>query len=346
MPKSLSSCLVAVLLAACSGGAPDAGQAQADPVEAVAPEPTCYVIASRLNLRGGASAEAPLLGKLDINSPVVMLSSDGSFAQVRAGNGTEGWVSAEYLADERLDFDAAVQEARDHTDKGGAAAGLPWWQRAAAIYASDRTVLRGLADAYRASGDEETAARVERRLKWPEGVVPVVWRSDGRIEVERVIGWWEGLSGRELPSPLTAEQVQRFSLESPESWWVLPDVGPAVPAAVASLAGDVRTRTLLRPEAGGWAASAVWELPIDEWQECGIGDCGLQRVNFELPDGGTLRETGRDNLFVDFPVLPLARRDIDGDGRVDVVQTDDCATYIEGADGALVASTAFRCCGC
>lgn len=405
------SCFASLLLAACSGE-PAVPAIPAPPVtaeETPTPEPLRYTIASRLNLRSEASADAPKVGTLAINSRVVLLGTEGAFARIRTGNGVEAWVSAEFLGEKRLNRADAVEEARQHPG----AEGLVWWQRAAAILAEDRTVMRGLADAYRASGDEENAAQVEQRLKWPEAIVPVALPRLGTVEVERLSLFWEGELHRERPRTLTAAERRRLTLSSDESWWVLPDVGPAVRARVqehrmdtinpcdgdhtvlswlsAPLPADrigvaatlgtppeswseavepprrsraeanalirqaldalgetagATPRISLMPEPGGWAVTAIWDLPEARHKDCGVIPCGFQVVRLSLADSGAVAETGRREVFDLFPVRPVARRDVDGDGEPDLIETDGCATTIRSGTGALLARTKGRCCGC
>ncbi len=62
------------------------------------------------------------------------------------------------------------------------------------------------------------------------------------------------------------------------------------------------------------------------------GKSGAERVG----------ESKKDTMFLD---LPIGERDITGDGAVDRVTTDGCATTIH-SDGISIATSAFRCCGC
>lgn len=44
--------------------------------------------------------------------------------------------------------------------------------------------------------------------------------------------------------------------------------------------------------------------------------------------------------------LPVARRDITGDGEVETVYYDGCATSVIAVDGSQLFASAYRCCGC
>ena len=44
--------------------------------------------------------------------------------------------------------------------------------------------------------------------------------------------------------------------------------------------------------------------------------------------------------------LPVARRDVTGDGNVETIYDDNCSTYVESKDGAPLFSSYMRCCGC
>jgi hypothetical protein len=402
-----------LLLAACATEAP--------PAPTPTPEPTPdtrYVAASRLNLRAGPDAVADKLGQLAVNSPVAVLQQQTGFARVRAANGTEGWVASDYLAPSPMTVAEAVAKAE--AEPGGPPAVLSWWQRAAAIDGSDRAVMRGLADAYRAAGEAELAARVERRLTFPASILPVAatgarFVGDGGlrilapqlIEVERrLVDAWVN------PKVLTAADYAEYGVAADESWWVLPSWGPAVRASLkehrlaivnecggtlavvteltAELPGDayplaatageppaawaagslpgrpyaeaerlfsaaleqmpsapggVRTLAIAAAE-GGWTAEASWTLPEDRWQDCGPAPCGEGVIGWSLPDGGELTESGRRESFDLFTSLQVATRDLDGDGVPERISSDNCAATVFAADGALIAQTAYRCCGC
>jgi hypothetical protein len=156
--------VVVVGTLACWGGAPD----PVDPptgAAVVAGEETRFVSASTLNLRvvpGGS-----VVGKLEINSPVVLLERAGEHVRVRAANGREGFVPEAFLSSERLTVERALAAFEASSD---AEERLSWMQRAAALDASNRDVLASLAFAYRAVGQGDVADRVERLLSWPEAI--------------------------------------------------------------------------------------------------------------------------------------------------------------------------------
>lgn len=80
---------------------PRAEPEAADAVAEAAPvaAPLWRVSASRLNVRGGPSASAPVVGALDGGALVVVLGDDGAaWVQIRAeGDRIEGYVSRRYL---------------------------------------------------------------------------------------------------------------------------------------------------------------------------------------------------------------------------------------------------------
>src|SRR5687767_9320315 len=110
---------------------------------------TRYVQASTLNLRAAPSADAKVLGRLAIGSPLEVLEAGAApFVRVRVANGREGWVDGTFLAAAALTAGDALARAKGARDP---AERLSWAQRAAAIR-SDATTLAELEASYRATG--------------------------------------------------------------------------------------------------------------------------------------------------------------------------------------------------
>lgn len=216
------------LLGACS--APVASSeapppAPAATAPAAAGPPVVYVTASKLNLReapGGAK-----VGSLEINSPLEVLETRGPDLQVRVANGRTGWVPAEFTSPERLSVQAALQRVAAATT---AADRLAWAQRAAALDDRDRNALRALAAASRETGDEATAARLDRRLAWPDDVL--LAGAHHQSEPGRWILEWS--YHYETPNDVPQEGVisdaaaRRRGLSVGQEVWVLPERSPAV----------------------------------------------------------------------------------------------------------------------
>jgi|GEM_PF-3320676 len=407
-----------LLLIACSAAVPPpAPTPTATPATA---EPTRYVIASRLNLRAAPDAAAARLGQLAINSPVAVLGSEGGFAQVRAGNGTTGWVGADFLAEQRLTLQGAIAAAEREAQASGVSASLAGWQRAAAIDGGDRGVLRQLAEAYEATGDAALAERVRRRLRWPAEILPVApsrrRTPDARASILGSAGPWQverGLVGQGPIGPLSPSSFTDHGVAADESWWVLPAWGPAVSASVVEhrianlneCGGTLAVVTVLSAELGdgnfplaatsapppaswnestptparpraeaeavllaalsappgpprigrtlslwpepeGWRAEGSWTLPLAEQQDCFVGDCGLGIGRWWLPDGGEAVLESSRRVYELFGSLALPSRDLDGDGRLEQISADGCATRIRDHAGEHLSETVMRCCGC
>jgi hypothetical protein len=184
-----------------------------------------YVTASSLNLRAAGAADAPRLGILSINSPVLVLNPGAIWAEVEVGNGAKGWVDAKYLSDSPVTVDHALRQAAAAADP---AAVLSWRQRAAALSPLDRSLLTSLAEAYAAAGDAERAEEIRRQLTWPAGILPVE-RIGARGEVWLLVdtGLLEEAPFQGRP---TLRRAEVLGYPGEKSWWVLPDIGAAVPA--------------------------------------------------------------------------------------------------------------------
>lgn len=213
--------MLPVLLLACAGESP------APPV-AVPPAPapaTRYVTASSLNLRAAGAPDAPRLGGLSINSPVIVMNPGGAWAEVEAANGVKGWVDATYLAARPLTVDDALQQAASASDP---AVVLSWRQRAAALSPLDRSLLSSLAEAYDAADAPELAAAIRQQLTWPAHLLPVERiGADGEVWLLVDTGLLEEAPFEDEPDPRRAELL---GYPAASEWWVLPDIGAAVPA--------------------------------------------------------------------------------------------------------------------
>lgn len=404
--------LLVPLLAACGGAdpAPPVEPAPAAPFEGprvserrTAPaigEDTRYVLASSLNLR--AAPGGAIVGKLDINAPVRLLAVEGEHARVRAANGREGTVPAEFLAAEPLTLAEALSR---HAGATSPAERLSWAQRAAAIDERARPALEALAAAYREAGDAAQAEAVERRLSWPDdlllaGAWPVRAGELLRLEwglADSGLGW----ETEELPE----SELARRGLVLGGPVWVLPDRGPALRGEIAGLmrtlfneCGGTMGHVLLarvelppgaRPIAfsvrvppESWsrthperdldaAVEAVREviaprrLPDAQLHAAAYGDGVRVRVaanlagpedemqswtllDFDVEPGGVVRpveERSGEASFTGY-LYPSVGRDIDGDGRGDLVLEGLCMQVLIDADGVTRRTSESLCCGC
>ena len=220
--------LAFAVLTACSPSPPSAPVAPPSPaVEAAAPRATVvFAQASVLNLREAAAPNAPLRGKLGINSPLEVLDEAGTFLRVRTGNGREGFVDAQFVGPERLTVEAALQQAQVAQPP---LESLSWAQRAAALSDAD-AVLAVLEDAYRRTGDEPAALRVAEARRWPHRVLLASASGDGSWDVEWPWGdTRDGVAGQApTPVPLGPLLAKR-SIAADTPWWALPASGPPVP---------------------------------------------------------------------------------------------------------------------
>ena len=62
--------------------------------------------------------------------------------------------------------------------------------------------------------------------------------------------------------------------------------------------------------------------------------------------GETASRVGVEKQTGISPELPIARRDVTGDGQLETVTDDGCRTRILAGDGAEIVGSALRCCGC
>lgn len=238
-----------ILLLSCSSPPSDpapgpAPEAKAEPEPQPEPD-TVYVQASTLKLRAESSENSQVLGKLAINTPLEELERQASWVKVRVSNGVEGWVVASYLAPEPLSADRALEMGQETND-------LSWFQRAAAIESSPRT-LEPLLMKYRTEGDGRRADVIARQLALnqdiklgPQGTAhlpgepwPIEWRDHTYVD-----SFSEG--------ELTARQLEDEGLSLGETWWLLPASGPAVKGSLVRSAREVWN------ECGGDAGVAVY----------------------------------------------------------------------------------------
>lgn len=188
-----------------------------------------YVAASSLNLRAAGSAAAPRLGVLSINSPVTVMSPGSSWSEIEVANGSTGWVDTAFLSSEPLTVERARQAA---AAAESAEEVLSWRQRSAALSPLDLTLLGELAEAYEATGDEAHASIIRQQLSWPAAILPVE-RIGAGGEV-----WLLVDTGLLEEAPFaddrpTMEKASLLGYPNEKEWWVLPDVGAAVPARLA-----------------------------------------------------------------------------------------------------------------
>lgn len=247
--------MLPVLLLACAG--------ESLSPSAVTPSPPVvvpvarYVTASSLNLRAAGSSDAPRLGILSINSPVTVMNPGGVWAEIEAGNGTKGWVDAKYLAEGPVTVDHALRQAAASEDP---VVVLSWRQRAAALSPLDRSLLSTLADAYEAAGDPEHAAAIRQQLTWPAELLPVE-RIGAGGEV-----WLLVDTGLLEEAPFDGEpamkRAENLGYPAETEWWVLPDIGAAVPARLERYEQGVLNECA--GDFGVWVVLKLIEpLPVD-----------------------------------------------------------------------------------
>ncbi|HYC62908.1 MAG TPA: SH3 domain-containing protein [Thermoanaerobaculia bacterium] len=75
---------------------------------------TVYVTASALNVRNEPSMEAEVIASAKQGTALGVVRSDASWTRVRLADGTVGWVSSRYVADERV-----AASRREQTKRGG-----------------------------------------------------------------------------------------------------------------------------------------------------------------------------------------------------------------------------------
>lgn len=158
----------------------------------------------------------------------------------------------------------------------------------------------------------------------------------------------------ETPLPEGALPIlTAFGPEAPAGWiedWTPPSV-PADAAVraeslVAAAAKDAQAGPLrasvVTDGQGGALVRVIGDLPSKETEI-------FQPVlawDLQVPAQGAarlLRPAQRYNGFFD---TWLAARDVDGDGRVDVLADDRCSTTVYDPEGERLARTFERCCGC
>jgi hypothetical protein len=348
---------------------------------------TMYVQGSSLNLRAKPAAEAEVLERLSINTPLEVLGQDGTFAEVRTEDGRRGYVVAEFIAAAEVavaDALARAKAAKDPADR------LSWAQRAAAIDPTDE-VLGELEAAYEATGDAEGAARVQRERRWPHGLM--------LLAADRPVPQIDLAEEAAPPAggtPVSAEALRRrFRLSPNEAGWLLLDEGPAMRVSLAGArkiavprcepagstvvfvgAPAVFRRTAIafaREAPASWSAD-VGAPPVDRAAAQQAADEGLADLGgadsaswvVPSPEGWLVRYAARADagwtvvdLYVTAtgareiaripatgaPAKPLAVRDVNGDGDLDVVwHHPDCHRAITSLQGELLVEGAARCC--
>lgn len=88
----------AAILAGCGGSPPP--QTVAEPPAAAIAGKTLYVTATTLNIRNEGSTAGEIIGRARKGDAVSVLETRDGWARVRFGDGSTGWVSAQFLATE------------------------------------------------------------------------------------------------------------------------------------------------------------------------------------------------------------------------------------------------------
>ena len=183
-----------------------------------------YVLASILNLRAEPGGEK--IGKLSINSPVMVIDTKDQHSQIRIRNNKTGWVPSRFLSTELLTWDTAMRNHHNATDIQER---LSWAERAAALD-DNRTALRVLKDVYTELGNSEIIAKLDRKLAWPEALMLVGSHEQKQdllvLEWPHHIGYHDLYDGMDHRNP--AELMAKYGLKEGASVWVLPQYGAQV----------------------------------------------------------------------------------------------------------------------
>jgi hypothetical protein len=75
-------------------------------------------------------------------------------------------------------------------------------------------------------------------------------------------------------------------------------------------------------------------------------DANVLMDKLEIDEKGKIVKVDKVRSEDLYPRMPLGYRDITGDGQLDEVSTDQCAVYIQTAEGHKLVESEFRCCGC
>lgn len=169
-----------------------------EPVVAAPKVEEVYVHASLLKLRNHPQPDAGSWSPLGINTRLRVVGRNGDWVRVISADGRTGWVSAEYLGAERLTVDDVKGHLASATDNDER---VVWWQRAAALSPSDKEVMTGLANAYRAAGEVAAAEKVEA-VRDEEVNRFDAWFPSDRSEVDAIT--------RDLGQTSSAEQLIRL----------------------------------------------------------------------------------------------------------------------------------------
>lgn len=113
----LVSLLLVCACATAPAPPPTTPPATPPPPPATAQEPvtgTVYVTASALNVRSEPSMEGEVIASAKQGTALGVVRSDESWTRVRLADGTVGWVSSRYIADEKV-----AASRREKTKRGG-----------------------------------------------------------------------------------------------------------------------------------------------------------------------------------------------------------------------------------
>ena len=183
-----------------------------------------YVLASILNLRAEPGGEK--VGKVSINSPVMVIDTKDEYSQIRIRNNKTGWVPSRFLSAEILTWDIAMRNYQQATDIKER---LSWAERSAALD-DNRTSLRALKDVYVELGNQEIIAKLDRKLAWPEALMLVGSHEQKPdllvLEWPHHIGYHDLSGGMSYRNP--AQIMAQYGLKIGAPVWVLPQHGAQV----------------------------------------------------------------------------------------------------------------------
>lgn len=338
-----------------------------------------FVQASTALLRGAPTTTAKVTGRLQINSPLSVLSRREGFVEVRVRNGRVGWLDERLIAPEPLTRAAAISLARGATKPEDA---LTWWQRAAALDGNDVEVLQSLSEAYAKLGNDADASVMASLAQYRRTrVFPVISSANGENAIELVRRSYD----KPLPNgPLPRSEWAKLGLSLDRPLWVLPNGSAAVPGTVR----EVRVTTW--NECGGelgFDAVIDVSLPVGEravavtfgelpegWKRRPTVGVSATELPAELvakdgtryrfvarTDPDSERDIEHDSVIATWPEAKKTRsaklwlpsrarsvtvRDVLGDAQPEFVVQTDCQTIIFSRAGAELNLTQMRCCGC
>jgi len=102
------------------------------------------------------------------------------------------------------------------------------------------------------------------------------------------------------------------------------------------------TRGLATYEGGAYGHAAVRLGPADESEL--LDRYAIHRVHLDA--AGQIAHVSKATEEIMFLWMPVARRDITGNGQLETVYVDGCATYIQSHENTPLFSSQMRCCGC